>query len=81
MNKQVSRAQLTVGEVAVVVAEALAKIEVALLSVALVVAYARAEDWDIVAALELEADVVGRVAEALAIPEQVAYSLSLAQNY
>jgi hypothetical protein len=49
MNKQVSRAQLTVDEVAIVVTEALAEVEVALLSVALVVAYARAEDWDIVA--------------------------------
>jgi hypothetical protein len=73
MNKQVSRALLTVDEVAIVVAEALAEVEVALLSVALVVAYARAEDWDIVA-LEGEADVVGRVAEALSIPEQVACS-------
>jgi hypothetical protein len=50
VNKQVSRAQLTVvGEVAVVVAEALAEVQIAPLHVALIVAYVRAEDRDSIA--------------------------------
>lgn len=64
--------RLTVHELAIVVANALAQIEVALLAVALCIKQRSTEDWHLSVALDGELDVLGGVSKALTVPEKVA---------
>jgi hypothetical protein len=64
-------------KVAIVVDDALAQVDVASLTVALLVPEGGAEDGDIAVSLKCEMDVIGGVGEALAIPDEVAYCRSV----
>jgi subtilisin-like proprotein convertase family protein len=64
--------QHTVVEVAIHVADALAQVDVASLTVALSIEQGSPKDGDVAVSLKCELDVLGGMSEALAIPDEVA---------
>jgi hypothetical protein len=63
----------TVREVSVIVADALAQVDVTLVAVAIAIEEGGTEDGDRAFTLDGEVDVLGGTREALAIPDKVAY--------
>lgn len=63
---------LTEAEVAVLVADALAEVDVASLAVAIDIPQGSTEDRNVAIALKSEVDVVCTIGEALAVPSEVA---------
>ncbi len=59
-------------EVAIHVADALAQVDVASLTVALSIEQGSTKDGDVAVSLQCELDVLGGMSEALAIPDEVA---------
>jgi hypothetical protein len=60
-------------EVAIVVDDALAQVDVASLTVALLVHEGSAEDGNVAVSLKCELDVLSGIGEALTVPDEVAY--------
>ena len=64
-------------EVAVVVDDAFAQVDVASLTIAVLVHEGGAEDRDVAVSLKCEMDVLRGIGEALAVPDEVAYCRSV----
>lgn len=80
--RKVTTHELTaVRELAIVVADALSQVEVAVLAVALDVHKGSTQNGDLAIALDREVDVVGRAGEALAVPDKVACSWRQSRRY
>jgi hypothetical protein len=60
-------------EVAIVVDDAFAQVDVASLTVALLIPEGSAEDRDITVSLKREVDILCRMGEVLTVPEEMAY--------
>ena len=60
-------------EVAIVVDDAFAQVDVASLAVALLIPEGSAEDRDITVSLKREVDILCRMGEVLTVPEEMAY--------
>jgi hypothetical protein len=62
----------TVREVAVVIKNALAQVEITLVTIAIAVKEDSAKNWNLAVTLDGEVDVLSRVGEALTVPEEAA---------
>ena len=60
-------------EVAIVVDDAFAQVDVASLTVALLIPEGSAEDRDVTVSLKREVDILCRMGEVLTVPEEMAY--------
>ena len=60
-------------EVAIVVDDAFAQVDVASLTVALLIPEGSAEDRDVTVSLKREVDILCRMGEVLTVPEELAY--------
>lgn len=60
-------------EVAIVVDDAFAQVDVASLAVALLIPEGSAEDRDVTVSLKREVDILCRMGEVLTVPEEMAY--------